>query len=155
MSQTNVSPTRSRAFRRVWVWGGGILIAGFVLLQTVRFIIPEFQLDNPPVTHQTTWNSPETAQLWDQACAACHSNETVYPWYSYIAPVGWLVAHDTHEGREALNISEDSRVEWDEMIEVIEEGEMPPSIYVAMHPDANLNNTQREALIAGIRTTFR
>lgn len=35
----------------------------------------------------------------------CHSNETVWPWYSRIAPVSWLVAHDVHDGREELNLS--------------------------------------------------
>ena len=155
MNQTTFSTTRNRRFARILVWGAGVLIVGFVLLQLVRFVVPEFQLDNPPVTQNVVWNSPETEQLRDQACAACHSNETVYPWYSYVAPVGWLVAHDTHEGRDALNISEDRRIEWDEMIEVIEEGEMPPPIYITMHPEANLTAAQRETLIAGIRATFR
>jgi mono/diheme cytochrome c family protein len=155
MNQMNVSATRNRPFARVLMWGASVLVVGFVLLQLVRFVVPEFRLDNPPVTQNVVWNSPETKQLWNQACADCHSNETVYPWYAYVAPVGWLVAHDTHEGREVLNISEDSRVEWDEMIEVIEEGEMPPPIYITMHPEANLSDTQRAALIAGIRASFR
>lgn len=155
MKQSTFPPTPIRRYPRIWMWGAGILIVSFVLLQLVRFVIPEFQLDNPPVTQNVVWNSPDTEQLWNQACAACHSNETVYPWYAYIAPVGWLVAHDTHEGRDALNISEDRRVEWDEMIEVLDEGEMPPPIYITMHPEANLSDTQRETLIAGIRATFR
>lgn len=155
MNQTNISTTRNRPFGRVLMWGAGVFVVAFVLLQLVRFVVPEFQLDNPPVTQTVVWNSPETEQLWNQACAACHSNETVYPWYAYIAPVGWLVAHDTHEGRGELNISEDSRVEWDEMIEVIEEGEMPLPIYITMHPEANLSDAQQETLIAGIRATFR
>jgi mono/diheme cytochrome c family protein len=155
MNQPTFSPTPARRLPRIWVWGAVILIVSLVFLQLVRFIVPEFQLDNPPVTQNVVWNSPETEQLWDQACADCHSNETVYPWYSYVAPVGWLVAHDTHEGRDALNISEDRSVEWDEMVEVIEEGEMPPPIYMTMHAEANLTAAQREALIAGIRATFR
>ncbi len=155
MDSSNFPPTRARRIRQLLMWGAGILIAGFVLLQIVRFVVPEFKLDNPPVTQNVVWDSPETKQLWDHACADCHSNETVYPWYSYIAPVGWLVAHDTHEGRDALNISEDRRIEWDELIEVIEEGEMPLPIYTTMHPDANLSAAQRETLIAGIRATFR
>jgi mono/diheme cytochrome c family protein len=155
MNQTNFSATHNRPFARVLMWSTGVLVVGFVLLQPVRFVIPEFQLDNPPVTQNVVWNSPETERLWNQACAACHSNETVYPWYAYVAPVGWLVAHDTHEGRDTLNISEDRRVERGEMIEVIEEGEMPPPIYITMHPEANLSDAQQEALIAGITATFR
>lgn len=69
--------------------------------------------------------------------------------------MGWLVAHDTHEGRDALNVSENRRIEWGEMIEVIEKGEMPLPIYITIHPEANLSDAQRETLIAGIKATFR
>lgn len=152
-SASSASPARRSPG---WLkWGLGIIVVGFVLLQLVRFVVPDFQLDNPPVTQQVAWNSPETQQLWQQACADCHSNETVYPWYAYIAPVGWLVAHDTHEGREALNISTARRVEWDEMTEMIERGEMPPSNYTLIHQSANLTDAQKETLMAGIRATFR
>lgn len=147
--------TPARRFPKWLLWGAGLLLIVFVLMQFARFVVPEFQLDNPPVTQQVAWSSPEAEQLWKQACADCHSNETVYPWYSYIAPVGWLVAHDVHEGRDELNISTDRRVEWDEMIEKIEEGEMPLPIYVIMHPEANLTAAQQETLMAGIRATFR
>ncbi len=155
MNQANLSLNRNRPPAQILMWGVGILVIGFVLLQMIRLVIPEFQPDNPPVTQNVVWNSPEAEQLWDQACADCHSNETIYPWYAYVAPVGWLVAHDTHEGRDALNVSENRRIEWGEMIEVIEKGEMPLPIYITMHPEANLSGAQRETLIAGIKATFR
>ena len=145
----------ARRFPKILVWIVGGLAVVFVLLQLVRFIVPDFQLDNPPVTQTITWSSPEAEQLFRQTCADCHSNEAVYPWYSYIAPFGWLVAHDVHEGRDELNISTSRRFEWDEMVEKIEEGEMPPPIYLPMHPEANLTDAQKETLIAGIRATFR
>lgn len=153
MTQTTI--TTSRRFPKSILWIAGIIIAAFVLIQLVRFVVPEFKLDNPPVAQQIAWSSPEAEQLWKQACADCHSNETVYPWYSYIAPFGWLVAHDVHEGRVALNISTARRIEWDEMVELIERGEMPPPIYLPLHPEANLTAAQQETLIAGIRATFR
>ncbi len=153
MNQTSASP--ARRFPKILTVGIGIIAAVFVLLQLVRFVVPDFQLDNPPASQQVVWSSPEAEQLWRQACADCHSNETVYPWYSYIAPMGWLVAHDVHEGREELNISTNSRIEWDEMIEVIDEGEMPLPIYLPLHPEANLNAAQRQTLMDGIRATFR
>ncbi|MBK8020255.1 MAG: heme-binding domain-containing protein [Chloroflexi bacterium] len=132
-----------------------MVLVGFIALQGVRFIIPDFQLDNPPVTRTIDWDSPETEALWRRACADCHSNETVYPWYAYIAPMGWLVAHDTHEGREELNISEDSRIRSGELVEVIQKGEMPLPIYLPLHPEARLTDAEKAALIEGIRATFR
>ncbi len=152
MTQTTILSQRSS---KPFLWIVGIIIAVFALLQLVRFVVPEFQPDNPPVTQQVVWNSPEAEQLWEQACADCHSNETIYPWYSYVAPFGWLVAHDVHEGRDALNVSTDRRIEWDEMVEMIEEGEMPLPVYLPLHPEANLTATQQETLMAGIRATFR
>ncbi len=135
-----------------WIVGG--LVGVFVLLQLVRFVVPDFQLDNPPSTQTIAWSSPEVEQLWKQTCADCHSNDTVYPWYSYIAPIGWLVAHDTHEGRAEMNISTDRRVEWDEMQEKINEGEMPLPIYLPLHPEARLSPAEKAELVAGLAATL-
>lgn len=129
-------------------------IIGFVLAQFGRFVIPDFKLDNPPVTQTVNWDSPETERLWNIACADCHSNETIYPWYSYVAPVGWLIAHDTHEGRGYFNSSTDPSLDMDEMAEEIEEGKMPLPIYLITHPDAELSAEDKQVLIDGLRATF-
>jgi hypothetical protein len=42
----------------------------------------------------------------DRACSACHSNATVWPWYTQVAPVSWLMAQAVTEGRKAVNFSE-------------------------------------------------
>src|SRR5215468_9730426 len=42
----------------------------------------------------------------DRACSDCHSNRTVWPWYTEIAPVSWLMAYGVREGRKAVNFSE-------------------------------------------------
>lgn len=134
---------------------GAVILAGLlVLMQLARYVVPGLKLDNPPVKQTTTWDSTETARLWEATCGDCHSNETVYPWYSYVAPAGWLVAHDVHEGRDHLNISRDSRVDVGEMIEVVREGEMPPQAYTIMHPEARLSDAEKQALIDGLRATF-
>ena len=46
---------------------------------------------NPPVVTEPQWDSPRTRELFTRACADCHSNETVWPWYSNLAPMSWLV----------------------------------------------------------------
>jgi hypothetical protein len=90
-----------------------------------------------------------------RACFDCHSNETVWPWYSNIAPVSWLVQNDVNEGRGRLNFSEWGRgeTEIDEVGEVIRRGEMPPSYFVILHPDARLTAAEQEALIRGLMAT--
>lgn len=135
----------------------GVIVIGFVVLQ----LIPPGSINarlaapgNPEVTHTVNWDSPETQKLFYAACADCHSNETRYPWYANIAPVSWLVNKDINEGREHLNISTGRRIEGDEMIEQIERGKMPPSVYLPMHSDANLTADQKQQLMAGLQATF-
>lgn len=126
-----------------------VLIGIFVLVQFLPFGKPA---NNPPVTQEPVWDSPETRQLAAQACFDCHSNETDWPWYSRIAPVSWLIANDVKEGRRALNFSEwgRSQEEGDDLAEVIFEGEMPPSYYIILNPDANLSGAEKQALTRGL-----
>ncbi len=61
---------------------------------------------NSPNRTEPTWDSPTTRQLAVRACYDCHSNETIWPWYSNVAPVSWLVQRDVEEGRDEVNFSE-------------------------------------------------
>lgn len=135
----------------------GIVVLGFVVLQLIpgssinaKFASP----GNPPVTNTIKWDSPETEKLARAACFDCHSNETVYPWYSNVAPISWLVNKDINEGRRKLNFSTSRRFEGDEMIREIKRGTMPMSIYLPMHPAANLTAEQKQQLMAGLLATF-
>jgi len=113
--------------------------------------------NNPPVSAEPNWDSPETRDLAQRACFDCHSNETVWPWYSNIAPVSWLVQHDVNEGRQVLNFSTWDRPQHEagEAWEVVRSGYMPPSYYVMMHPDANLTPDETSALAEGLRQSGR
>lgn len=130
------------------------LVGLFVLIQLVPY---GRNHNNPPVVQEPAWDSPQTRELARRACFDCHSNETVWPWYSNVAPASWLIQHDVEEGRRKLNFSEWNRRqnELDEITEVIQEGEMPPIYYVLLHPEANLSQQEKEALIAGLRATIR
>lgn len=106
-----------------------------------------FRIDrtNPPI-RQDVAAPREVEVLLRRACYDCHSNETVWPWYSQVAPISWLLARDVREGRRELNFST-----WDaydpakkakklkESAKEIAEGEMPPWFYVAVHRDAALS----------------
>jgi len=110
---------------------------------------------NPPVRLEPNWNAPETRQLVARACYDCHSNETIWPWYSDVAPLSWLVQRDVDRGRPVLNFSEwDRPQETVDAVRQIQAGEMPPFPYVAMHPEANLSAAERQQLILGLRATF-
>ncbi len=91
------------------------------------------------------------SNILKNSCYDCHSNQTNYPWYAYVAPVSFLVVNDVNEGREELNFSEwENRDKskkakaLDEMAEEVEEGEMPMEIYLITHSNAKLSDKQRK-----------
>ncbi len=95
----------------------------------------------------------EIAVMLRTSCYDCHSNETNYPWYSFVAPVSWLVKRDAQEGREHLNFSiwnslekSDKAEGYYEIAEEVEEGEMPMKIYPIIHWKASLNDSERQAI---------
>ena len=130
-----------------------VLVAGFILIQLVPY---GRNHTNPPITAEPEWDSPRTRELFMTVCGDCHSNETVWPWYSHLAPVSWLVQHDTEDGREKLNISEWGVREYesDEAAEAYTEGEMPLKIYYPTHPEARLGEAEQQELIDGLIATF-
>jgi hypothetical protein len=74
------------------------------------------------------WDGPATRALAVRACYDCHSNETVWPWYSHVAPVSWLTQRDVAEGRRKLNFSEWDRGQKEarESGKTVRKGTMPP-----------------------------
>ena len=131
----------------------GVLV---ILAAAIQFI--PVSRTNPPVTQTLNWSSPETKALWVRACADCHSNETVWPPYAYVAPISWLVSHNVDEGRRELNLSQPLRGQparvANEISEKITSGEMPPRDFVLLHPEAVLSTVEKRALIDGLRATL-
>ncbi len=136
-----------------WVkWSLAALLGGLLLIQAVPYGRDHA---NPPVVAEPSWDSAQTRALAARACFDCHSNETVWPWYSNVAPVSWLVQRDVDEGREELNYSEWNRPqEGDESAETVVEGSMPPRSYLLTHTDARLADAELAALADGLVATL-
>jgi len=135
---------------KTWLKYSLIAVAGiFVLIQFIPV-----ERTNPPVTANPPWDSPQTKELARRACFDCHSHETKWPWYSYVAPASWLVTKDVNEGRQHFNISVAKMGEADEAAEAVEKGFMPMSIYLPLHPEAQLTPEEKQALIIGLTKTF-
>ncbi len=111
---------------------------------------------NPPMLAEPSWDAPQTRVLAARACFDCHSNETVWPWYSYIAPISWLVQRDVDEGRRVVNCSEWNRPQKEarESASAVRQGEMPPWIYTIRSPAARLTVAEKEELAAGLAATL-
>jgi hypothetical protein len=148
-SDEAATPVRPRRLRRSALIVGGVLLGALVLMQLVPY---GWTHSNPPVTSAAPWPDAESEAIARQSCYACHSNETKWPAYSYVAPMSWLVRDDVETGRAAMNLSEwDSNDnEADDAIEEIEEGAMPPSKYTAIHRRANLTDQEKATLIAAL-----
>lgn len=130
----------------------GVVIAAFA----IQLVPYGRSHSNPPVVAEPTWDSARTRELAVRACFDCHSNETVWPWYSNVAPVSWLVQRDVDEGREKLNFSEwtTPAEEAGESAETVREGEMPPRVFLITHPEARLSAAEQEELATGLATMF-
>lgn len=122
-------------------------VAAFAAIQ-----VATFRRTNPAVTADIRV-SPEVKAVLRRSCYDCHSNETVWPWYSRVAPVSWLAHRDVTAGRAALNFSD-----WEslppekrskakrESAEEVADGEMPPWYYTPLHPHAALSRADKQLL---------
>lgn len=125
----------------------------FVVAQAIR---PS--MTNPPVDESRTLKAktqitPEVYAIMERSCNDCHSNKTVWPWYSQISPISWYQARHVDQGRRELNISDWARFDnrratrkLDEICEQVKTGEMPLSSYLLLHPSAKLSDADKQAL---------
>lgn len=134
-----------------------ILLAAVGLFVLVQLVPYGRNHSNPAVQAEPRWASPQTRQLAQTACFDCHSNLTTWPWWSNVAPGSWLVYRDVVDGRGALNFTEWNRPQdgAGDAIEVIQSGSMPPWYYTILHPNANLSQAEKQALIDGLTATYR
>jgi Haem-binding domain len=127
-----------------------ILIALAIIVVGIQFV--PVDRSNPPVTEKIDAPS-NVLSILKASCFDCHSNETEWPWYSYVAPVSFLVSADVEDGRKRVNFSEWDKYDdekrakkLDAIIKEVEEGEMPLSKYTLMHPDAKMDQAKIKVL---------
>jgi hypothetical protein len=136
-----------KQFGRVLRWAALAFCVAFIAIQFVPV-----SRTNPPVQGDFR-GSAEVVSVLRRACYDCHSNQTVWPWYSRVAPLSWVIAHDVNEGRAVLNFStwnqlspekqaEAMKESWEE----IAEGKMPTWYYVPLHSEARLSANDQSVL---------
>ena len=127
-----------------------IILIIVILIVVIQFV--PVKRNNPPVTADLVAPA-EVKTVIKTSCYDCHSNETVWPWYSYVAPVSWLVAHDVEEGREHINFSEWQNLTSEQqdrikhhVVGAVEKGFMPLPIYTKMHRQAVVDSSELKIL---------
>jgi cytochrome c551/c552 len=133
-----------------------VLLAAVAVLIGAQFFQPRRTnpVSDPAYSFEAVSRPPaEVTSILNRACRDCHSNETVWPWYSKVAPASWLVAQDVQQGRTHLNFSEWSRFGPEmarsrlrEVCEQVRGAEMPLWYYVPMHPSAKLSLAEIDTL---------
>jgi len=96
----------------------------------------------------------QVAQMLHTSCYNCHSNNTDYPWYSSVQPVGWFLENHINKGKEELNFSEfgsysgrKQQSKLTSMISQVEDDKMPLPSYTFIHHEARLSAENKETLI--------
>lgn len=134
---------------RRWVRGAVGVVA--LVLIGIQFI--QVERTNPAV--QSEIRAPDSVSaILRRACYNCHSNQTTWPWYSYVAPASWYLVRHVNRGRGDLNFSEWPALDFEtqeltlnDIREQIEKGRMPLKSYLLLHPEARLSESDRRILV--------
>jgi hypothetical protein len=133
------------------------LVLGIVGLAILAQVFPPSR-SNPPVNAEREITTamkvdPDALRVLDRSCNDCHSDRTVWPWYSQIAPVSWVVASDVSNGRRHMNFSEwgtypdyKQKDLLSEMCKLVTDHGMPPFSYALTHRSARLTESDEQSI---------
>ena len=101
------------------------------------------------------YNVPKNVEaIVRTSCYDCHSNNTNYPWYSNVQPVGFFMEHHIKEAKEDLNFSEwgnyskrKQENKLDRIVKQIKSDEMPLASYTLIHKNARLTTVQKKEVM--------
>ena len=134
-----------------------IILGLLLFIAIIQFIQPEKNIATGIAKDDIRNKYPVSDQvisILEKACYDCHSNNTNYPWYSYIQPVAWYTAHHVQEGKAELNFSDfanypDKKAhhKLEEVEETVANGEMPNNAYIQLHANAKLTESEKRMLI--------
>ena len=130
-----------------------ILIVGAGLIVAISAFIHPFGMVKAQSYDKPLLNGAQidvkVLQIFERSCQNCHSERTEWPWYSYIAPIGWFIEKDVQQGREHMDFSR-----WDEydrgsqrdiltrMSAVLRSRQMPLARYLILHPGSRLSEAE-------------
>ncbi|MGD0013588.1 MAG: heme-binding domain-containing protein [Bryobacteraceae bacterium] len=137
-----------------------IVLVLVILLVAVQFVPQSvFPRTNLPVDETKTRAvraralTPQVGGILLHSCNNCHSSQTIWPWYSKVAPVSWLLSDDVVSGRRELSFSDwasyNSQRAAQKLQTICEEvrgGDMPPWYYTPLHSGSKLSDSQRQAV---------
>jgi hypothetical protein len=136
-----------------WIKRSLLVLLVLLIIQLVQPSRSNPPVDSARTIHASLSVDPAVASVFARSCNDCHSNTTVWPWYSKVAPASWLVASDVNRGRKALNFSDWKSLNPEKQKEIVPEickevadRDMPTEEYLLMHPRAKLTGAEVQAI---------
>lgn len=134
-----------------------ILVIVLVVFIVLQFFQPARNTNGQvlPTDISNVISMPENVQsILQAACYDCHSNKTNYPWYTYVQPVGWILAGHIKDGKKDLNFSEfgaysnrKQQSKLKSIVSQVKDDEMPLYSYTIIHKDARLSKEEKKLII--------
>ncbi len=139
--------------KKVMKWTLIVVLGLFILIQFVRPARTNPAVDESQTITAHTQMTPQVKDILDRSCRDCHSNQTVWPWYTNVAPISWWLSNHVKEGRRNLNLSEWGKLDPNrqdrklrQICDEVSDGAMPLSSYTPMHPKAKLSEQDKKTL---------
>lgn len=136
--------------KKILLW----TLVAFALIQLIPIDRTNKPVDSKMNFVQMKQAPEKVSTLLKNACYDCHSDETVYPRYAYVAPISWSVKSHVNDGRQHLNFSvwgtynkELKENMLDRSIEALKHKTMPLPGYIVYHDEAKLTEAERALLI--------
>ena len=145
--------------------GFKVAIAALIVLAALQLVPVDRR--NPPTDQvrsifKAESLPPTVETVLRRSCQDCHSNQTQWPWYSYVAPVSWIVAQDVHKARRQMNFSEwagySEKKREDRLNGICEQvvnGDMPEGKYALIHRRARVSEDERQAVCQWVEQAQR
>jgi hypothetical protein len=142
---------------------GLICLSGVTLLAISSVLVHPFgaikaQRSDKPLLLDSTFD-PQVVTILEKSCQNCHSERTEWPWYSYVAPMSWMIENDVQRGRSHMNLSrwngynpEQQQEILSKMSVLVRNRAMPLPRYLLLHPESKLSDAEIAYLYQWART---
>jgi cytochrome c551/c552 len=139
--------------RKLLKWTVIVLAVLFLGIQLMRPVRSNPPVDESQTIEARTQMTPQVKAIFERSCNDCHSNKTVWPWYTNVAPISWWIVGHINQARQLMNLSEWGKLDRDrqdrklrQICDEVTDGGMPLPSYLPMHPKAKLSEQDKKTL---------
>jgi hypothetical protein len=158
-----VSNAREKSLKKLFQV---ILIAGTGVVGLASVFVHPFGAVKAPTANTLLLAGapvdPSVVRIIERSCQNCHSERTDWPWYSYVAPMSWLIENDVRQARSHMNLSHWDEYNLEKQQEILTElsamvrsRQMPLPRYISLHPSAKLSDAEIDRIYQWTRAERR